>query len=356
MTTLAPDDRSEAAASFIRAAGWGDAARSLLAGDASNRRYDRLSSGAGGWGAVLMDAPSERGEDLGLFLAFTGHLRALGFSAPEVYAADPDAGFAIVEDLGDDLYARVCAADPALEAELYAAAVDLLAALRRAPPPEKVRGGGCERPVSPYDGATLRREARLVAEWWAPAASGAAPSDLADDLGADLDAMIDIACADVEADRSTLALRDYHAENLLWLPGRTGAARVGLIDYQDALAGAAAYDLVSLLEDARRDTSPALRAAMRDRYAEQAGVADRAAFDAAYAALGAQRNLKIVGIFARLWVRDGKAGYLDLIPRVWAHLERDLSHPALGALAAFVAAHIPAPEPAALARVRAARS
>ena len=148
-------------------------------------------------------------------------------------------------------------------------------------------------------------------------------------------------------------LRDYHAENLLWLPGRSGAARVGLLDFQDMLHGHPAYDLVSLLEDARRDVPAALRTALTDRYLARTG-ADREAFLLAAATLSAQRNLKIVGLFTRLARRDGKPRYLELLPRAWGHLAADLAHPALAPLAGLVAQHMPPPEPPVLARIGAA--
>lgn len=342
---------------FLAAAGWSEATLAPLAGDASNRRYERVGRSGAPARAVLMDAPRERGEDIGLFLAFTGWLRGLGLSAPEIYAADPGAGLALIEDLGDDLYARVAARDRALEAELYGAAVDLLADLAATPPPNVAVGavgavGAAERvAVQAYDDAVLLREAMLALEWWMRGATGAAPSA---DLAAEFAALIGEVCARPAADRSALVLRDYHTENLLWLPERAGAARVGLLDYQDALAGSPAYDLVSLLEDARRDTSADLRAAMIARHLATTG-AEEDAFRADCAALGAQRNLKIVGIFARLWLRDGKAAYPPMIPRVWAHLRNDLTHPALAPLAAFVARHVPEPDGPALARLSAAR-
>lgn len=331
---------------FLEREGWRAARLSPLAGDASNRRYERVASGARR--AVLMDAPAERGEDIARFLAFTAHLRALGLSAPEIYAADTAAGLALIEDLGDALFVRVAAARPEVEAELYAAAVDLLP--RLAAPPATASYEGTEARIGPYDGAALEREAMLALDWWAQGAG----ADVTPGLKAEFAGLIGAACAPVAGLRGHLVLRDYHAENLIWLPARRGAARVGLLDYQDALAGAPAYDLVSLLEDARRDTAPALRAAMIARYLAASG-ADEETFRAGYAALGAQRNLKIIGIFARLWLRDGKPHYLGLIARVWAHLAHDLAHPALAPLAAFVARHVPAPDAAALARVRAAR-
>lgn len=330
-------DRDAAIRDFYTAAGWGAAGVAPLAGDASNRRYLRLGA-PGGATAVLMDAPPDRGEDVRPFLAVTDWLRGLGLSAPRIMAADPDQGLLLIEDLGDALFARVAGAD---EASLYAAAVDLLVDLVQAGPPARLGGGT----AAAYDGAVLAREAALAVEWYRPGVLGTpTPADLA----ADYAAVLGQATAGIAPARDVLVLRDYHAENLIWLPDRVGAARVGLLDYQDALVGHAAYDLVSLLEDARRDVAPALAEAMLARHLARSG-ADPVAFRAGYAALGAQRNLKIIGIFARLARRDGKPRYLDLIPRVWRHLMHDLAHPDLAALRAWVRAHLPPPEPAALA-------
>jgi len=337
-------DRDAELAGFLRAAGWSPEAARPLAGDASNRRYLRLG------GAVLMDAPPERGEDVRRFVAVTHWLRQHGFSAPAIAAADVARGFLLLEDLGDDLYTALLARAPAREADLYAVAVDLLAGLADIPAPARLGPEGSRVSLAPYDAATLAREAALVREWWLPAASGGVPSP---ELDAEFDGLVAGATAALEPVREVLVLRDYHAENLIWLPTRKGIARAGLLDYQDALAGHAAYDLMSLLEDARRDTSPELREAMIGRYLGRRPGLDAEAFRADYSALGAQRNLKIVGIFARLAIRDAKPRYLDLIPRVWGHLMRDLADPALAPLAAWVARHLPPPEPATLARVAA---
>ena len=331
--------RGAATAAFLDGAGWGAATRAPLAGDASARRYERLA--LGGRTAILMDVPPESGLRTEPFLAVDAWLRDGGFSAPEILAADPEAGLALLEDLGDDLYARLCDAAPGREAELYAAAVDVLADIQRLPPPS----GDWTPP--PYDRAFLMREVGLVPEWYLPAATGVAPSPA---LVVEYDALCGAALAPVADVRAAPVLRDYHAENLLWLPGRPGSARVGLLDFQDMLHGHPAYDLVSLLEDARRDVPAALRTALTDRYLARTG-ADRAAFLLAAATLSAQRNLKILGLFTRLCRRDGKPRYLAHLPRVWAHLARDLSHPGLAPLNAFVARHVPAPEPALLARI-----
>ncbi len=339
--------RDAAIADFLADAGWGDAVIAPLAGDASNRRYLRLSRA--GSTAVLMDAPPERGEDVRPFLAVTEWLRDRRLSAPRPLASDLEAGLLLLEDLGDDLFVRHLARHPADETALYGAAVDLLARLAGSPPPARLGGGAVAMELAPYDAAVLAREAGLFTGWWLPAVATVSPG-----MAADYAALVAEATAAVESARDVLVLRDYHAENLLWLPGRAGAARVGLLDYQDALAGHAAYDLVSLLEDARRDTAPELQAAMVERYLRARSELDADGFRAAYAVLGAQRNLKIIGIFARLARRDGKPRYLGLIPRVWRHLQRDLAHPALAPLAAWIERHAPAPEAAVLARAGAA--
>ncbi|MGF1551191.1 MAG: aminoglycoside phosphotransferase family protein [Paracoccaceae bacterium] len=331
-------------AAFLAQAGVAGAALAPLAGDASMRRYLRVHPEHGS-GLVLMDAPRPLNERMDAFVAVTDWLRAAGLSAPQVVAADLDEGLLLLEDLGDALYARVLARDPAAEPALYGAAVDLLARLPRT--------GAADAPlgIGPYDLAVLGREARLAVDWWADGAGRALPPEAV----AEFDALVAeaVAPAAPEAARTVTVLRDYHAENLLWLPERRGAARVGLLDYQDALVGHPAYDLVSLLEDARRDVAPDLAEAMIARYAAEAGLGatDATAFRDAYDALGAQRNLKIVGIFARLALRDAKPRYLGLIPRVWGHLRRDLASARLAPLAAFVERWIPEPDAAALARV-----
>ena len=335
--------RADAIAAFLAAAGWGAARRAPLAGDASARRYERLDRA--GTPAILMDVPPESGMRIEPFLAVGAWLRAGGFSAPAVHAADPEAGLALLEDLGDDLYVRLCAGDATREAELYAAAVDALADIQRRPLP-----AGAWTPP-PYDRAFLMREVALVPEWYIPAATGGAPARA---LVAEYEALCEAAVATVADARDAPVLRDYHAENLLWLPARAGPARVGILDFQDMLAGHPAYDLVSLLADARRDVPDALRAAMTERYLAATGT-ERAPFLRAAATLSVQRNLKILGLFTRLCRRDGKPRYLAHLPRVWGNLVRDLAHPDLAPLAAFVRRHVPAPEAGVLARIEGAR-
>lgn len=304
------------------------ARRQAMTADASSRFYERLY-GPGDNTAILMNAPPETNEPVDIFVAIAEVLLGYGYSAPRILARDYADGLLLIEDLGDDLYARICRSRPQLEVPLYEAAVDLLTDLSGQPQPGS---------LPPYSDAVYRREAGLLPDWYLRAATGGvAPGEAAEFLD-----LVSAACAAVAPFEPVLVLRDYHAENLLWLPDRRGVARVGLLDFQDALLGHPVYDLVSLLEDARRDTDASLQRAMKQRYIAGTSV-DAADFHYAYCAIGAQRNLKIIGIFARLFLRDGKAGYLDLIPRVWGHLRRDLAHPGLPDLRRWVDRNVPEP-------------
>ncbi|MET0360316.1 MAG: phosphotransferase [Sphingobium sp.] len=308
---------------FLDSFGWGGAVVRPLAGDASFRRYFRVS--LGDRRAVLMDAPPPH-EDVRPFIAVDEWLADHGFAAPAIWGRDVDQGLLLLEDFGDALVREAVENDPAIEEDVYRRAIDLLAALHRLPAAD----------VPAYDRVVYQREAALLTEWYGPA------------LGLDLDGDGYVAAWDavlplVEADARppVTVLRDYHAENIMFLPdGRTGSFGLGLLDFQDALAGHPAYDMVSLLQDARRDVDPAVELAMLARYRSLAPVS--ADFDAAYAILGAQRNAKIIGIFTRLWKRDGKARYLSFLPRMWGLLERDLAHPALAPVKAWFDANIPA--------------
>lgn len=333
--TDAPFPREACATAMIAAAGWADARRARLAGDASNRKYDRLTR-ADGSSAVLMDADPALGEDVRPFLQIARHLAGLGLSAPAILAEDIAAGFLLIEDLGDALFARVLAADPACETLLYAAATDVLTLLHQAPLPAG---------IARYDAPTMGDLAAHALRWYLPGGTGRSAD--ATEFAARIAALKDR----LAPGEPVLVLRDYHAENLLWLPERAGAARVGLLDFQDAMAGPAAYDLVSMLQDARRDVSPQVEAAMVARYAATTG-RDAAAFGAEYAFCGLQRNLRILGVFARLSMRDGKPHYIELMPRVWGLLQRSLAHPALAEIAATVSALLPAPDVALRQRIR----
>lgn len=323
-------DRAAALSDFVAASGWGDAARTPLAGDASARRYWRLTRSAAR--AVLMDSPPGQADDPAAFVLIARHLRTLGLSAPEVLAEDLAHGFLLLEDLGDDLYARVTR-DPAMEAPLYTAAAAVLAHLQAAPPPAA---------LSDLSAADWAQSSTLALDWYAFAASGIRPDATA--FAAEL---TDALSRHADGPR-VLILRDYHAENLLWLPDRTGLAKVGLLDFQLAQMGQPAYDLVSLVQDARRDVAPVTAAATIRRFADLTGARN---LDTAIAVIGAQRGLRILGIFARLCVQAGKPGYLPLIPRVWGQVRANLAHPALARLRAVCDGLLPPPTPATLDRI-----
>jgi aminoglycoside/choline kinase family phosphotransferase len=325
----AADARNSALGRFLAHAGWAGVAPLSLAGDASFRRYYRLI--AGGRRAVLMDAPPPM-EDVGSYIAVAEMLRDLGFSAPEIYAEDRDQGFLLIEDFGDDVYTRLLARG-ADEGALYALAIDTLAALHRA-----VAERGL--PLLPaYDETRLLAEAELLAEWYAPAVLGAALPDVArEEYRAGWRQVLPRAAFAAP----TLVLRDYHVDNLMLLPGRRGVRACGLLDFQDAVCGPASYDVVSLIEDARRDVPASLRSMMSERYAARFPALDRAAFARSAAILAAQRNCKIIGIFTRLWRRDGKPVYLAHIPRVWRLLEDDLRRePELRPIADWLDRYLP---------------
>ncbi len=352
---------------FLEKAGWGQVQSSYLQGDASPRRYARLADGDRS--ALLMDAPRQPdgppvrdgkpysalvhlAEDARSVVAVADALQAAGLSAPDIYAYDLEHGFLLVEDLGDRVYGHEIAEgrDPA---ELYGAAVEVLLALRQSPPGAVLDlpdGGGVDLPI--YDATAFAIEAELLLDWFWPALrSEAAPAIMRAEFLELWGAQITF----LAAQRRGWVLRDFHSPNLLWLPDREGIARVGVIDFQDAMRGPHAYDLVSLLQDARRDVAAELEADLLETYCRKCEIADpsfeRRRFQAAYAIAGAQRCTKILGIFARLAARDGKTGYLAHIPRVSAYLERNLAHDALKPLKDWYDQHLPQTERAGLAGV-----
>jgi N-acetylmuramate 1-kinase len=356
-------DRSEDIEKFLACAGWRDAERLPLTGDASTRRYIRLRRR--GETALLMDQPQSAeaptaaanatpgqrkalgynavarlaGADCGRFVAAANYLRTAGLSAPAVYTKDTALGFVLIEDLGDDLYADALARG-ASERLLYEAAADVLAHLHAQPapgilPPDKT--------LHAYDETALLAEVELLTEWFIPVALGRAASPAEAD---EFRALWREALAPFLSSPPVFVHRDYHAQNLIWLPARRGAARVGLIDFQDAVAGPKAYDMISLIEDARCDVPPELGRLTVARYMAamraQGTPVDEEAFALEMAVFAAQRNTKIAGIFARLYRRDGKPRYLDYLPRVWSYLEADLAHPALKTLKSWYDRAIPA--------------
>jgi N-acetylmuramate 1-kinase len=356
--TEAESARSEAIHAFLRDAAWQDAELQPLAGDASTRRYIRVVKND--YSAMLMDqpqqaeaptanadaSPAERrrlgynavarlaGADCARFVAVAAHLRAAGLSAPNVLAADTDQGFLLLEDFGDNLYTGAIAAG-AKEEELYINAIDTLIALHSEPAPAALG----RFPLFTYDETALLAETDLLTEWVFPQALGR--TAMPDEQDEHRRLWKEVLAAVLNAPR-IFVHRDYHAQNLIWMPERSGVARVGLVDFQDAVAGHPAYDLISLLEDARRDVSPKLATAMKAHYLEHSRFrSDREEFLSATAILAAQRNAKIIGIFARLAKRDGKPSYLNHLPRVWHYMENDLEDPALKKLKAWYDRMVP---------------
>ena len=325
-------DRAAQKTAFLRNAGWGDATAEKLAGDASDRSYLRLR--LGGQSRVLMDSPPGKGDDPADFSFFARHLRGLGLSAPEVLAADFSAGFLLLEDLGDGLLGRCIAENPKLDLPLYALATDVLLHLQAQPLPPKIQN------LSAGDWAEA---AMLVLDWYRFAITGDRL-----DSGPLCQTLTRLLKTHADGTR-VLILRDFHAENLLFLPDRPGLARLGLLDFQLAQSGQPGYDLVSLLQDARREVPQALEEAMIARFVQNC--AAPAGFRQSYAVLGVQRALRILGIFARLCLVAGKPGYLPLIPRVWGHLQRNLSTPGLEDFSGLCREQLPEPTAENLARI-----
>jgi tRNA threonylcarbamoyl adenosine modification protein YjeE len=350
-------ERFKAVRRFLHESGFGDADRRYLQGDASSRSYERLLQGDRR--AVLMNAPrrpdgppirngqsysaiAHLAEDVKPFVAMARGLRALGLSAPDIYAADLAEGFLVLEDLGSD--GMVAGDPPAPVEERYAAAIDVLAWLHGRELPEVL-------PVAPkveyrlprYDLNAFMIEVELALDWYFPHRGAALPGS----------ARLEFAALWHQALRLTAnlpptwVLRDYHSPNLLWLPEREGIARVGLLDFQDAQMGPPAYDVVSLLQDARVDIPEPVEIGLLGRYAKARHAASAdfnlAQFVELYAILGAQRATKLLGIFARLDRRDHKPQYLRHLPRVWRYLRRALSHPTLALLKVWYEGHAPPP-------------
>lgn len=357
-------ERREAMVDFLHDAGWGAAALATLPGDASTRHYFRLRRND--TRALLMDQPQDAeapqcpsnataeqrrvlgynavarlaGADCGRFIAAAEYLRSKGLSAPEIYAADESQGFVLIEDLGDNLYASALLNGHAGEEHaLYGAAIDALAKLHTEGAPSSL---GHNKLLYAYDETALLAETDLMTEWFMPVALGRGATE---DERHEHRALWREALSPVLTSPAVFVHRDYHAQNLLWLPTREGPARAGMIDFQDSVAGPKSYDLISLLEDARRDVPAEFANAMMARYiARMRGAGhsvDEEAYKAEAATMAAQRNAKIAGIFARLYKRDGKPRYLSYLPRVWGYLDRDLRHSALRPLKLWYDRKIP---------------
>lgn len=348
--------RLQAIAVFVASYGWQTGQPLFLQGDASPRAYTRLAKDAAT--SILMDAPRQPdgppirdglpysklahlAEDVRPYVAVAGALRASGLSVPEIYGYDLEAGFLLIEDFGHDVYGRLIDCGHNIT-ELYQPAVDALIHLAAAPPPKVLAlPDGSEHELAQYDEGAFLIEVELLVDWYLPAVSGMA---VAPDVRQEF---VDLWRQQIThvVDGQGWVLRDFHSPNLMWLAERQGMQRVGILDFQDALRGHPAFDLASLCQDARLDVPEALEAGLVERYcAGTRGLGDQ--FEErhlrhAYAVLGAQRNTKILGIFARLAIRDCKKAYLQHVPRIKRYLARNLAHPALATLRLWYDRHLP---------------
>ena len=280
-----------------------------LAGDASSRKYWRID-GALDRPLILMDAPQDKGESLTPFLSVARILKERTLSAPDILAVDHEHGFILMEDFGNALFFDLVEADSSLEQTLYDHAIDALHVLWN---PSMDLG------LAAYGPTEMTQAVHLVEEWYCQ------------DPGQETVSKSAFQCLEkLDWSEPAIVLRDYHAQNLIWLPDRDGIAKVGQLDFQDAAIGHKYYDVVSLLFDARRDVSQATIDHILHRL--RAKDPNQEMFDLSIATLSAQRNLRILGVFARLCMRDGKVGYIDLIPRVWKNLQHDLNAPGLDQL------------------------
>jgi N-acetylmuramate 1-kinase len=354
-TFAARAERLAALRNFLDESGFAEAERLHLQGDASTRFYERLV--LNGQNYILMNAPRQAdgppvregkpysaiahlAEDVSAFIAMSKGLRGAGLSAPSIYFADNEKGLLIIEDLGEE---KLVEGDPpAPIPERYEAAVDVLVALHGKPLPAVLPiSPRVEYRIPPYDAEAFLIEIELLLDWYLPRmAATISPEDRAAFL-----ALWDEALHPTLESQGTWVLRDFHSPNLLWLPEREGIARVGLLDFQDAVLGPAAYDLASLLQDARVDVSEGLEITLLGRYARLRREADpnfdTPAFVRSYTTVAAQRATKILGIFARLDMRDGKPQYLRHMPRIFGYLQRSLAHPSLAPLREWYASHVP---------------
>ncbi|MEM7569560.1 MAG: phosphotransferase [Pseudomonadota bacterium] len=313
---------------FLAGTPWAKALREPLPADASTRRYIRLFDTQRGETALLMDAPPETESKTGAFVEIAQWLGTAGFSAPEIFKADLSQGLVLLEDFGQGSFAHVLETSPEQEAALYDLAGQTIAALTQHTPPD----------VPPYDHAELTRELDLFCDYWWPDTLGSAmPAAVRHDFYAAWEAPLAL-LAKAVAHRPAITLRDFHKDNLFFLPAREGIAQVGLIDFQDALVGHAAYDLVSLLQDVRRDIPEALQERV---FGDVSNALHDPLLRDAYAAFGAQRALKILGIFVRLDTVYGKPAYRMHLPRTWARLQQNLSVPLLEPLKHWLETHGP---------------
>ena len=314
--------RKDQETNWLQSTRWADWARSPITADASARSYERLAH-PDGRTAIFMNAPPDISGSQSAFVTLAQHLRQSGVAAPEVYDWDDALGLMVLEDLGAVDFTRHLATYPEDEETLYSAAVEVLSHVQAAPAPRGLQT------LTPDIGADM---VSLAFDWAAP--------DLYPDIRHAIQAELHRLFESIDREPKTLSLRDFHAENLIWRPEKTGLARVGLLDFQDAFLAHPAYDLASLMRDARRDVDCALTALIIAEFAQRRKIPEHDVHRAFYI-LAVQRNLRIIGIFERLEKRDGKSGYRELLPRVYRHLQTDLSSPDMETLQPLIKSAFP---------------
>lgn len=337
---MSDDYRTSEKNAFLKKFGYADYIQTALKGDASRRIFIRLSKS--GKNYILIDANPDAGEEPTAYAAITDILRKNDLNAPEILAADMNQGFFIVEDFGDSLFSDMLQTDLSKEEFLYKSALDALIAVQKIPVDNDVVSltDNITYKIHDYDVHRLICEAKLFTQWYVPYLTKRPISNVAlDEFTAILTGLL----TPVTNQNHVLTLRDYHAANMMYMPKQTGVKQVGLLDFQDALIGNIAYDVVSLLQDARRDVSPVLEQKMLDYYIKTANIKNTDDFKRDYIILGVQRNLKILGIFIRLWVRDKKPNYLSYLPRVWNYLETDLKDKSVRPLSDWFDRWLPLP-------------
>ena len=318
---MTQQDRELAKTTFLDSLNLGKIQRVKLKNDASYRQYERIIQ-SDGKSLIFMDAPPEK-EKIAPFIQVANFLRDNDFSAPEIIVSDVATGFMLLEDFGDDSYSKILngkstALSNLSENTLYEKAIDNLINLHKIPTNTTI--------FNNYDESALIKESNLFIEWYISILNG---ETISKEIQEEFNLIMKHLLSSIKLFSKVVVLRDYHADNLMWLDDRNHHRKTGLLDFQDAVIGSAAYDLVSLLEDARRDVSPALAEAMITRYLQAFPNYSRKDFNAAYSILGIQRNLKIVGIFTRQASKNKNPFYLSMLPRVWRHINNDLKHPLL---------------------------